>query len=136
LAGALAVTPGLVRIDLAHPFEQFFRARLIDFGGAGPFAATAAAWRDGSVFLSLVRHTTRFTILPSARFARGNIAWRRSRFKVQSSMFEATRLPMDGPDACPPSKKSPVWSLRLKKKVELTEIIVEINDLRREVRGQ
>jgi hypothetical protein len=92
LAGALAVTPGLVRIDLAHAFEQFLRARLIDFGGAGPFTATAAAWGDGSIFLSLVRHTTRLNIIPSAQFARHNIARRSSRFKVQSLKFKVLTM--------------------------------------------
>jgi hypothetical protein len=60
LAGALAVTPGLVGIDLAHAFEQFLRVGFIDFWGARPFTATAAGWSDGSIFLSLVRHKTTF----------------------------------------------------------------------------
>jgi hypothetical protein len=84
LAGALAVTPGLVRIDLAHAFEQFLRTRLIDFGGAWPFTSTAAAWRDGSIFLSLVRHMTRYNIIPSAHLhaATSHVGVQNSKLKV------------------------------------------------------
>jgi hypothetical protein len=58
LPGALAVTPRLVGIDLAHAFEQFLRIGFIDFRGARPFTPAAATWRDRSILLSLVRHTT------------------------------------------------------------------------------
>jgi hypothetical protein len=65
LAGALAITPSLVGIDLAHAFEQFLRIGFIDFWGAWPFTTTAAAGRgDGSIFLSLIRHTA----YPFARY--------------------------------------------------------------------
>jgi hypothetical protein len=58
LPRALAVSLGLVGIDLAHAFEQFLRIGFIDFWGAGPFAPAAATWGHGPVFLSLVWHTS------------------------------------------------------------------------------
>jgi hypothetical protein len=44
LAGALAVSFGLVGIHFAHALEQFLNVGLVDFGSAGAFAAAAGCW--------------------------------------------------------------------------------------------
>jgi hypothetical protein len=65
LAGALAVSFGLVGIDLAHAFEQFFGIGFINFGSAGPLAAATAARCRWAIFLSLVRHNLLLLKCPS-----------------------------------------------------------------------
>ncbi len=58
LSSALAVTPRLVGIDLAHPLEEILRVRLLHVGGFGAaaFALLRAPRRGTHRSLSPFRH--------------------------------------------------------------------------------
>lgn len=62
LAGALAITFGLVRVHLAHALEEFLGIGFLDFGRAGAFTAAAAAGTHGPCFLCLVWHKLFFVV--------------------------------------------------------------------------
>ena len=58
LAGSLAVTPGLIRIHLAHALEEILRVRLLNIGGFRPSAVALlrAPWSGTHGSLRPIRH--------------------------------------------------------------------------------
>lgn len=69
LAGALPVPFGLVRIDFAHPLQQFFGVRLLNFGAGRTVATTAGARSNWTRLLCLVRHMQKFLLIRLAQLA-------------------------------------------------------------------
>ena len=85
LAGALTIAFGLIGIDLAHAFEEFFGVGFLDLGRTRSVAATAAPagtswlrflypfWHNCFLFLYYLLHQIRFATISAAQ--RAALTW-------------------------------------------------------------